>query len=175
MSFLSDRKRGEIGERVVASILKVAYPKDEITKSEGKIDWDFTVSFKHKGDKKCVPAHTSYKRYEVKYDEKARDTGNICFEVSNGTKLTGVFASKVDYVFYIVPTKQKDTYEVFKMGRHQIVDWLKNNPKLTKAVNGGDKNKFSLLLVKKDVLLNAISELGESRLGSYMTWVEPQD
>lgn len=175
MSFLSDKKRGEVGEKVVASILKAAYPKAEITKSEGKVDWDFTVAHKHKADGKCVPAHTSYARYEVKYDEKARDTGNICFEVSNGTKLTGVFASKVDYVFYIVPTKQKDTYEVFRMDRYQIVDWLKTHPELTKAVNGGDKNKFSLLLVKKEVLLNAISELGEFRLGSYMTWVEPQD
>ena len=98
--------------------------------------------------------------FEVKYDEMARDTGNICFEVSNGTKLTGIFASDTEDVFYIVPTKEQNIYEVFRMNRVKLVGWLKENLTLTRAVNGGDKNKFSLLLVKKEVLLNAISKLG---------------
>lgn len=151
-NFIKDKKRGEIGEKITASILKSENSSKEVVKSVGRVNWDFAVD----GVK-----------YETKYDEMAKDTGNICFEVSNGTKLTGIFASEAHFVFYIIPTNKANIYEVFKMNIVDLIAWLKSNEKLTRAVNGGDKSKFSLLLVKKDVLLAHIKEVGQ-----YTTWTE---
>lgn len=164
-NFIKDKKRGEVGERIVKNILTASYPKEDIIKAEGKnSDYDFAVLQRAHPESSLSDKFTYF---EVKYDEMARDTGNICFEVSNGTKLTGIFASKSDWIFYIVPSKLANTYEVFKMDRIKLIAWLKSNEGLTRAVNGGDKSKFSLLLVKKGVLLAHINEIGQ-----HMTWVE---
>jgi len=154
-NFIKDKKRGEIGEKIAFQVLESEYPKTEILKAQGKQpDWDFAIGKMY---------------FEVKYDEMAFDTGNICFEVSNGTKLTGIFASKSHEILYVIPTKKSKEYQVFKFNRIKLLKWLDENPTLTRAVNGGDRNKFSLLLVKRDILISNIS-----KFGNCLTWVEKE-
>lgn len=152
-NFRKDIKRGEIGEKIVAQILW-ATQSDEFKKSVGKFsDWDY------------VSKTTSI---EVKYDEMALKSGNICFETSNGKKLTGIFASKAKEVWYVIPTINKGIYDIFIWPRKKLVDWLLKNQSLVKAVNGGDYNKFDLMLVKREIIEKTIESIG----GSKFQWVE---
>lgn len=81
---------------------------------------------------------------EVKFDIMAEKTGNLCFELSNGKKLTGMLETGADEVFYVVPdgkTRKIFKFEIAEL-RKYILDPL--NVKMTK---GGDGWKFDLALV----------------------------
>lgn len=81
---------------------------------------------------------------EVKYDIKAADTNNLCFEMSNGKKMTGIMATKADLVHYVVP--RKGYKEVFVFCTEKLRKYIQN-PSNVNIKNGGDKKKFILALV----------------------------
>lgn len=82
---------------------------------------------------------------EVKFDMMAEKTGNLCFELSNGKKLTGMLETSADEVFYVVPcgkSRRIFKFEIEKL-RKYILDPL--NAVIKK---GGDGKRFDLALVK---------------------------
>jgi len=94
---------------------------------------------------------------EVKYDIMAEKTGNLCFEASNGKKATGILSTQADEVWYVVP--DGTNFNVYKFITKQLVDFLNDpiNSDKIKVVNGGDRRKFILMLVKKDIAKDLIS------------------
>ena len=89
---------------------------------------------------------------EVKYDIMAEKTNNLCFETSNGKKITGVLATEADEIWYVVPNKEK--FVIYQFITRSLVSWLNDdtNSGRIRVVNGGDKNKFILMLVKRNVV-----------------------
>lgn len=148
--FLSDKKVGEIGEKIAQQILGADFQKAP-PKTAG---YDFRAS-------------SNGKTIEVKFDKMSEETNNLAFEVSNGTKLTGVFASEADEIWYIAPLNGK--YKIFRFNREKLIKWLKSSTSV-RSVNGGDKKKFSLILAKITDVEKYIDILGEMQL-----WVEPQE
>lgn len=93
---------------------------------------------------------------EVKYDEMAAKTGNLCFEMSNGTKMTGIMATKAHKVYYVVPNGEAVTVYVFET--EKLKDFI-SKPENVKIKNGGDRRKFVLALAKIEHVID--SELPE--------------
>lgn len=82
---------------------------------------------------------------EVKYDIRARRSGNLCFEMSNGTKLTGIMTTPAAKVYYVVP--QRKGHKVFVFQTEKLRAWIQN-PENVVIKNGGDKKKFVLAIAK---------------------------
>lgn len=82
---------------------------------------------------------------EVKFDEMAAKTGNLCFEMSNGTKITGIMATKADRVYYVVPNDEAAIVYVFDT--EKLREFISNPANVT-IKNGGDRRKFVLALAK---------------------------
>jgi len=81
---------------------------------------------------------------EVKFDVMAEQTGNLCFELSNGSKLTGILETGADEVFYVVPDGKSK--KIFKFEIDELRKYILN-PLNVIIKMGGDKKKFSLALV----------------------------
>ena len=82
---------------------------------------------------------------EVKFDEMSAKTGNLCFEMSNGSKMTGIMATKADKVYYVVPNGTAGTVYVFDT--QKLREFISDPANVT-IKNGGDKRKFVLALAK---------------------------
>lgn len=101
---------------------------------------------------------------EVKFDMYAKRSGNLCFEMSNGKKPTGIMTTQADDVYYVVPNgvgKYVYTFDTEKL-REYI-----QKPENVIMKNGGDKRKFSLALVPiekilKDELPESVFKIGDS-------------
>lgn len=92
---------------------------------------------------------------EVKFDKMSRRTGNMCFELSNSKKATGIASTLADRVAYICPIKNGG-FDVFMFVTSELKDFLfnKKNASKVKIKKGGDGNKFSLALVKFDTIIS---------------------
>jgi len=88
---------------------------------------------------------------EVKFDVMAEKTGNLCFELSNGKKLTGMLGTKANEVYYVVPdgTSRKIYRFMIDSLRTYILE-----PSNVTVKMGGDKKKFSLALVGVDKIVS---------------------
>ena len=82
---------------------------------------------------------------EIKFDIRAKRSGNLCFEISNGTRMTGIMETKADRIYYVVP--DDSNYLVFYFDPEKLRTYLKESSNVT-IKNGGDKKKFVLALVK---------------------------
>jgi hypothetical protein len=93
---------------------------------------------------------------EVKFDLMAAKTGNLCFEVDNGKKLTGIFSTHADKVVYVVPSDK--TFKLYVFGTTSLVSYLKDpaNSSKIKFRRGGDRGRFGMLLIA----INEIEQLG---------------
>jgi hypothetical protein len=89
---------------------------------------------------------------EVKFDEMAAKTGNLCFEMSNGSKMTGIMATKADRVYYVVPNGDGATVYVFDTEKLRA---FISDPANVTIKNGGDKRKFVLALAKATKVVEA--------------------
>jgi len=159
-SFHKDIKRGAIGEKVVLDFLEKECPELVFKKRPGKFkDWD--IEEVRKDGKQGVTI-------EVKYDEMSEKSGNICVEVSNGSELTGIYASKAEAVYYVIPHGKK--FDIYIFHREDFLKYIKDNPGKFRAVQGGDNWKFSLLLIKQSEILKDIDQIGRK-----LTWDMPQD
>jgi hypothetical protein len=97
-----------------------------------------------KGDLE-LKGSSGIKNVEIKYDIMAARTGNLCFETSNGTKMTGIYKTEADFICYVVP--RKDGKEVYVFNPTSLRKYVETSPNV-KIKNGGDKRKFILALVK---------------------------
>lgn len=96
------------------------------------------------------PRDNVSKNVEIKFDIMARRTGNLCFEKSNGKKITGIMATKADVIYYVVPNgPNKDVY-VFDP--EELREYIETSPNVT-IKNGGDKKKFILAIVSIEKIL----------------------
>ncbi len=82
---------------------------------------------------------------EVKYDMRARRSGNLCFEMSNGTRETGIMETQADFVYYVVPSDGCKMVFIFEI--EKLKEYIQD-PANVKMAKGGDKRKFDLALVK---------------------------
>lgn len=106
---------------------------------------DFTVDFS------ACPSNI-----EVKFDMYAKRSGNLCFEMSNGSKPTGIMTTLADKVYYVVPTDEGA--KVFVFDTEELRTYIQN-PGNVKIKNGGDKKKFILALAKiTDVIDNGLPQ-----------------
>ncbi len=81
---------------------------------------------------------------EVKLDVMAESTGNLCFELSNGKRLTGILETGADEVFYVVPCGK--SRRIFKFEIEKLRKYILDPPNVVMK-KGGDKKKFDLALV----------------------------
>lgn len=168
-NFLADIKQGEIAEQIVLNVLKKEFPKKKFKKFDvQKTDFDIVEDTKSK-NKLTI---------EVKFDKKAFETQNLCFEVGRhpgekcDRKPTGISISKADYIWYVVPTDAPNVFKIFKFKCKELLQYLIYNlatksPNL-KIVNGGDNWKFILLIIP-------IRDILEKQIGETISWAEPQD
>ena len=87
---------------------------------------------------------------EVKFDLMAEKTGNLCFELSNGKKLTGILDTSADEVFYVVPSG--NTRRIFKFEIDKLRKYILK-PENVISKKGGDNKKFDLALVSIDKII----------------------
>lgn len=153
MAFLKDKSDGDIGENIALEVLAQLFPDRHFKKDEQK-------TVKH-DIYELDSAESQNLTIEVKYDLMARKTGNLCFEIGNttkkdGAKPTGIAITESKEVWYV--TGQPEDYVVIRFDTVKLLQYLlyclatKNG---IKVVNGGDQNRFTLLLVKaKSIIEN---------------------
>ena len=160
MAFLKDKSDGDIGENIALEVLAQLYPDRKFLKSEAKtVKHDiFEVGVE---DYHRLAREEEALTIEVKYDLMARKTGNLCFEIGNvtkkdGAKKTGIAATESKEVWYVTGTP--DDYVVIRFNTVTLLQYLLYSlvtTKNVKVVNGGDQNRFTLLLVKaKSIIEN---------------------
>jgi len=135
MSFKRDE---DLGQQAVDAILDYLIDQGHTAfELEGKKD-------QKKGDICILRSDDSEFNIEVKHDVMAARTGNLCFEITNGRKLTGIMATKSDGVYYVVP--RGNYKEVFAFNTDKLKKYL-HLPGKAEVKNGGDRKKFMLALV----------------------------
>ena len=102
---------------------------------------------------------------EVKFDIKALQTGNLCFEFTNGKKSTGICVSKAQEIWYVLKTKKKNTYQIIKFKRAELMQYLLfntlANPSKQRIAFGGDRKSFGLIIIPLETVLEEIDSIGE--------------
>ena len=142
-NFLYDKSKGDMAESIVLQVLSEEYPKKKFNKIVGKnSDYDIVEETKSKNGLTI----------EVKFDIKAKDTGNLCFEFTNGKKPTGVCVSKAKEIWYVLESKTPDTYIIFKFDRakllqHLLYHAIVQESKDIRVVYGGDDKRFGLIII----------------------------
>lgn len=140
-SFKRDLADGKRGETIVRTYLESrGLNVEELPKKSPEGDL--------KAQSTSANSPTSY---EVKYDIMSKRTGNMCFEVANGKgDLTGIAATKADIVVYVVPLEKGHALYLFS--REVLYNWLFKEGIEHRIVNGGDKKRFSMILVPLDTI-----------------------
>lgn len=137
-------------------ILAQEYPKLKFKRTVGKnSDYDIIQDTRSK-HKMTI---------EVKFDIMALKTGNLCFEFTNGVKPTGICRSKADEIWYVVKTKKKNDYLIFKFRRAELLQYLLFNsilnPGKQRILNGGDRKSFGLIIIPLETIQEDIEKIGE--------------
>jgi len=134
-SFRKDLKDSERGVKVAAEHFstKLGATARELPKAE-----------QHKGDFEVNGLFV-----EVKFDLMAAKTSNLCFEVDNGKKATGILATEADKIVYVVPLQDGSGFKLFIFGRDNLLSYLKDPGSIGKfrLVRGGDNHRFGMVLV----------------------------
>lgn len=141
MSFIRDLEKSNVAVDIVIEYLTTLNYISNIKK--------LSKNMQHKGDIEYYDKRSGLIRCEIKFDIMAQKTGNLCFEASNGKKATGILTTQADEVFYVVP---KETgFVVYKFITKDLVDFLNTDTQHIVVKNGGDKKKFVLMLVKREI------------------------
>ena len=113
--FIKDKKQGDLAENLVLDMLASEFPDRKFKRMEGRFsDYDIIEDSRRK-NKLTI---------EVKFDIKAAETGNLCFEFTNGKKPTGVCASKAEEIRYVLKTKKANHFIVMKFNRATLLQNL---------------------------------------------------
>jgi len=152
--FVKDLKDGNLAEEVVAEFYREMEYDVETLERARQIEGDLEVS--GKGKKPFT--------VEVKFDRMAKDTGNLCFEVTNKKgDLTGIAKTQADVVVYIV-SKDEQSVNLFTFDTEKLRAYLYDTANVEKIrqVKGGDKKAFTLMLVSIDnILADGIAHVEE--------------
>lgn len=154
-NFLYDRDRGDKAEDIVLRILGPTFRKVVGRNT----DWDI----------EAVNSKSPF-TIEVKYDIKAKSTGNLAFEFSNGKKPTGICLSKADQIWYVIETDTPSKYTIFKFSRADLLQkllyyGLVKSDKGVKVLQGGDGKRFALVIVPLKTII-------EEKFGDIIEWEE---
>ncbi len=129
---------------------------------------DLPKAEQHKGDFEVTPpekytgmgnVEQSSFFVEVKFDIMAAKTGNLCFEVDNGKKATGIMSTKAERIIYVVP--QTGGFKLYIFRTTNLLDYLSNSAQSGKFrfVRGGDSKRFGMLLVPlKTIEIDKVAE-----------------
>lgn len=140
MAFAKDFKDGKFAEKLIANFLlsrNINVPVLELGRarqSEGDLEiHNYTV--------------------EVKFDRLAGETGNLCFELSNGKGNTGIASTLAKEIYYVVPDNIPQ-YIIYGFNTDSLRKYLydKSNANKFKIVNGGDRKAFTLLIVSRKII-----------------------
>lgn len=147
-NFLRDLDRSKGAVNALMEHYKTeGYTVGELVGKEKQKTGDFWYRLLPEHDDVCV---------EVKFDMYAKRSGNLCFEMSNGSKETGIMITKADKVCYVVPSE--DIYTVFVFDPEKLRTYIQD-PVKVKIKNGGDKKKFVLALAKMtDIVSDNLAE-----------------
>jgi len=130
--FLSDLERS----RVAVNLLMKRY------RADGHVVREFETKEEQKlGDFRIDDSFN----VEVKFDEMAAKTGNFCFEMSNGSKMTGVMTTPADKIVYVLP--DGDKYRAYVFNPTKLRAFITDAANVI-IKNGGDRKKFVLALAK---------------------------
>ncbi len=136
-NFLRDLDRSKAAVNALMEHYKAeGYTVGELVGKEDQKMGDFWYRLLPEHDDICV---------EVKFDMYAKRSGNLCFEMSNGSKPTGIMTTMADKVCYVVPTDEGA--RVFVFDPEELRTYIQD-PTKVEIKNGGDKKKFVLALAK---------------------------
>lgn len=145
-SFRKDLEDSKKGVGVAASYFAANYNAviRELPKAE-----------QHKGDFEVKPRRILVGDFiepttfcvEVKFDLMAAKTSNLCFEVDNGKKATGILATKAERIVYVV--QQSGGFKLFIFRTPDLLAYLANtaNSGKFRLVRGGDGKRFGMVIV----------------------------
>ena len=135
MKFQSDLKFGQIYEKEFIKIMGFQTYKHETSKAIK--EYDIIVKYN---------AQTSIEfetKYEIKADRLSYKTGNVCIEIANCGRPSGITSTKSDYWGYFVI--QPDGYDLYLIPTEELKQMV--NPKNYKVIRGGDGKKSELILI----------------------------
>jgi hypothetical protein len=105
---------------------------------------------------------------EVKFDIMAAKTGNLCFEMDNGKKLTGILATKANRIVYVVPNGSSEKFKLYVFSTPSLLAFVTNTDTAGRFrfVRGGDGGKFGMLLVPSshEVIESLAEEIVECQI-----------
>lgn len=140
--FLDDLKRGEKGEAIAKDYFKfLGFKIRNVSKKQRKY-YDFSIR-----------REKLFYKIEVKFDEMAEKTGNMCFEMFDGNdNASGVLGTDSDYVVYIIPDNSVEDevyHKILIIEASKLKSLLLNTSlgDLMRLTCGGDNRKFSMVLV----------------------------
>lgn len=135
MTFDEDLKRWKQVEIEFASLLLRRWAtKIELAPDKQFKDWDIL---------------TDTASYEVKDDIVSTGTGNVWFEYMCNNDVSGIYASKADYIVYHLDDK------FYCVPRGKLLVWLEFVPNEKKI--WWDGNRARLLIVKKSDFLDFVN------------------
>jgi len=82
-------------------------------------------------------------KYEIKADRLSYKTGNVCIEIANCGRPSGITSTKSDYWGYFVI--KPDGYDLYLIPTEELKEMI--NPKKYKVLRGGDGKKSELILI----------------------------
>ena len=135
MKFQSDLKFGQIYEKEFIKIMGFQTYKHETSKAIK--EYDIIVKYN---------AQTSIEfetKYEIKADRLSYKTGNVCIEIANCGRPSGITSTKSDYWGYFVI--QPDGYDLYLIPTEELKQMV--NPKNYKVIRGGDGKISELILI----------------------------
>ena len=112
MKFQSDLKFGQIYEKEFIKIMGFQTYKHETNKAIKEYD----IIVKH---------NTNETKYEIKADRLSYKTGNVCIEIANCGRPSGITSTKSDYWGYFVI--KPDGYDLYLIPTEELKEMI--NPK----------------------------------------------
>jgi len=130
MKFNSDLKFGQTYEKEFIKIMGFKSYEHETTKAIKEYD----IIVNHNG---------SETKYEIKADRLSYKTGNLCIEIANSGRPSGITSTKSDYWGYFVI--KSDGYDLYVIPTEELKEMAFS--KQYKSIRGGDGKKSDLVLI----------------------------
>jgi len=130
MKFNTDLKFGQTYEKEFIKIMGFKSYEHETTKAIKEHD----IIVKH---------NSSETKYEIKADRLSYKTGNLCIEIANSGRPSGITSTKSDYWGYFVI--KSDGYDLYVIPTEELKE--KAFSKQYKSIRGGDGKKSDLVLI----------------------------